>query len=163
LKGSSAYRSPHDGAEGPTPISEHLAAALKGLEAGVKSRPFRADAVHSKGSSGGFQAAKEGWLKVLAAHPNLSGADYAVAITIATYLNTKTNEAWPALDTIATATNRDISTVWRSIERLQRFKLLLVRKGRGRRGSNRYRPLLGEVDRDPKTLRRRNKNSASSQ
>jgi hypothetical protein len=36
---------------------------------------------------GGFQAAKEGWLKVCASYPNLSGADYAVAIALSTYLN----------------------------------------------------------------------------
>jgi hypothetical protein len=137
------------------------AVRLRGLQSEPGPREA-SDQLPSNGA-GGFQAAKESWLKVLAAHPNLSGADYAVAITISTYLNTKLGEAWPALETIATATNRDVSTVWRSIERLEGLKLLHVRKGRGRRASNRYRPLVGEISRDPKTLRRGNKNSASSQ
>jgi hypothetical protein len=112
---------------------------------------------------GAFQAAKEGWLKAVASHPNLSGADCAVAIVIATYLNSNTREAWPSFDCLARDTNRNRSTVWRSVERLEKLKLLEVRRARGRTKSHRYRPLLGELDRDPKTLRRRNKNTASSQ
>jgi hypothetical protein len=112
---------------------------------------------------GVFQAAKEGWLKAVASHPNLSGADCAVAIVIATYLNSKTRDAWPGFDRLAQETNRNRSTVWRSIARLEKFKLLEVRRARGRSRSNHYRPLLGDLDRDPITLRRRNKHTASSQ
>ena len=100
---------------------------------------------------------------VLAAYPNLSGADYAVAIAIAKHLNTRTFTAWPSLKTLASLTNRDVSTVWKSVERLQELKLLAVSKGGGRNKSNVYRPLLGSIDTDPKTLRRRKKSSAKSQ
>lgn len=112
---------------------------------------------------GGFQAAKEGWLKVVASYPNLSGADCAIAIAISTYLNSKTGDAWPSLETLATDTNRNRATVWRSIERLELLGLLSVQRARGRTRSNRYKPLLGNMDCNPKTLRRRNKMYANSQ
>jgi len=112
---------------------------------------------------GGFQAAKEGWLKTVASYPNLSGADNAVAIVLATYLNSRTQEAWPSLETLARDTNRVPSTVWRAVQRLERMKLIEVRRARGRTKSNRYRPRFGELDCDPKTLRRRKKNPANSQ
>jgi predicted transcriptional regulator len=111
---------------------------------------------------GVFQAAKESWLMVVASHPNLSGADCAVAIAISKHLNSKSRQAWPSLDTLAALTNRDKSTVWRSIEKLEAHQLLHVARARGRTKSNRYRPLMGEVDRDPKTLRRRTKKTVNS-
>jgi hypothetical protein len=58
---------------------------------------------------GNFQAAKEGWLKLCASYPNLSGSDYAVAIALSTYFNSKTRDAchhskgWPR---ILTATDQ---------------------------------------------------------
>ena len=112
---------------------------------------------------GGFQAAKESWLKVVASYPILSGADYAVAIVISTHLNSKTGEAWPSIALLAELTNRNRATVWKSIERLIKLRLLQVRKGRGRHKSNRYQPLMGLLNCDPKTLRRRNNSSASWQ
>lgn len=96
----------------------------------------------------------------LASYPNLAGADYAVALAIAKHLNSFTGEAWPSIKTLADLTNREESTVWRSIERLERLQLLEVNRGRGRTRSNRYRPLLGAIDCDPKTLRPRRKNTA---
>jgi predicted transcriptional regulator len=112
--------------------------------------------------SGDFQAAKEGWLMTLAAHPNLSGADYAVAIVIAKHLNSTKGTAWPSLKTIAELSNRKPSTVWRSVERLSALGLLKVQKSRGRNKSNIYQPLYGEMARDPKTLRRRTRKTANS-
>jgi DNA-binding transcriptional regulator YhcF (GntR family) len=112
---------------------------------------------------GGFQAAKEAWLKALIAHPNLSGADMAAAVAISTFLNRKTGEAWPSLETLADMTNRNRSTVWRAIKHLEELKLLEVRKGRGRHVTNRYRPRLGLNGRDPKTLQRRIQKVAQSQ
>lgn len=114
-------------------------------------------------TAGGFQAAKETWLKTIASYPNLSGADVAVAMVISTYLNSKTSEAWPSIELLAKDTNRNRVTVWRSIERLIELQLLQVAKGRGRHKSNRYRPLFGSINCNPKTLRRRNNNSASWQ
>jgi hypothetical protein len=96
-----------------------------------------------------FQAAKEGWLKEIARHRNLSGADYAVAIMLSTYLNSRIYEAWPSLHTLATDTNRNRSTVWRSIKRLERLNLLQVTRAPGRSRSNRYKPLLGDLDAEP--------------
>ena len=124
----------------------------------VTTRPASRDSPSAAGTDGGnFQAAKEGWLKVVASHPNLAGADYAVAIFIASYLNSKTRVAWPSLEQLAQDTNRVPSTVWRSIERLEQFELLDVQRARGRTKSHRYRPRMGALDRDPKTLRRRKK------
>jgi predicted transcriptional regulator len=113
-----------------------------------------------------FQAAKEGWLKEIARHRNLSGADYAVAIMLSTYLNSRTYEAWPSLHTLATDTNRNRSTVWRSIKRLERLNLLQVTRAPGRSRSNRYKPLLGDLDAEPQKKKRlptRNKTVAGSQ
>jgi hypothetical protein len=53
---------------------------------------------------GGFQAAKEGWLKLCASYPNLSGADCAVAIALSTYFNSKTRNAWPSFERLAADT-----------------------------------------------------------
>jgi hypothetical protein len=111
--------------------------------------------------SGIFQAAKEQWLMVLVSYPNLSGADYAVALAIAKHLNSKTNWAWPSMQLIAELTNREESTVWRSIQKLERLELLHVMKGRGRNSANKYQPRLGQMDFDLKTLRRRKKNTAN--
>ena len=55
----------------------------------------------------GFSAAKEGWLKLVASYPNLSGADYAVAIALSTYVNSTTRDAWPSMQRLAADTNRD--------------------------------------------------------
>lgn len=143
------------------PIGEALATALGTLGQRVhEARDVRPTTPVRVSAAGNFQAAKEGWLKVVASCPKLSGADYAVAIVIATHLNSKTGDAWPSLATLAELTHRDASTVWRSVERLSSFGLLQVRKGRGRTESNRYRPLLGNFD--PETMRRRKQKTASS-
>jgi hypothetical protein len=107
-----------------------------------------------KSEVGGFLAAKEGWLMRVASYPNLSGADLAVAIVISKHLNTKTNDAWPSMETLARDTNRERSTVWRALERLESFKLIQIQHSRSRRKPNRYRPQMGELDVEPKTLRR---------
>jgi len=130
-----------------------------------------------KKGAGGFAAAKEGWLKIVASYPNLSGCDLAVAIMLATYFNTKTHEAWPSMATLAANTNRTRSAVWRSLKRLEKLKLLDVTHARSRRKPNRYRPRTGKIDANMKALRRktskqrgkilklrtRNVNAASSQ
>ena len=123
---------------------------------------------------GGFQAAKEGWLKLVASYPKLPGAAYAVAIALASYLNSKTGDAWPSMATLARDTNRNRATVWRSLRELERLKLLDVTHSRSRRKPNRYKPRLGELDAKPETMRRpttprglmlraRNVNAANSQ
>ncbi len=104
---------------------------------------------------GNFQAAKEGWLKLCARYPNLSGSDYAVAIALSTYLNSKTGNAWPSLQRLATDTNRNRSTVSRAVKRLEALGLIEVIHGRGRKKVNRYRPSLGSMNVDPATLKRR--------
>jgi hypothetical protein len=104
---------------------------------------------------GGFQAAKEGWLKLCASYPNLSGADCAVAISLSTYFNSKTGYAWPSFERLAADTNRSRSTVWRSLRRLEKMNLVDVTHGRGRHKSNRYRPKLGSMDVNFRMLKRR--------
>lgn len=106
-------------------------------------------------AKGGFQAAKEGWLKLCASYPNLSGADLAVVIDLSTYLNSKRGDAWPSIDTIATDINRNRSTVFRSLKRLEELSLIKVIHARGRNKSNHYRPSLGLMNTVPATLRRK--------
>jgi len=152
---------PFQQANGLAHVTGAVANALSRLEDSVraaKAKPFDA-----KNSAGGFQAAKEGWLKVVISYPNLAGADYAVAVAISTHFNSKTAVAWPSIERLAAMTNRNRSTVWRAIEKLRKHKLLDVRKGRGRNVPNQYRPLLGLIDCDPKRLRRRTKKTVNSQ
>ena len=138
-------------------VGDPLAKALERLESHISADgALKADAVT-------FQARKEQWLRAIISYPNLSGADIVVAVAISTFLNSKKGYAWPSIETLADMTNRRRSTVWRSIERLKKYALLKVEKGRGRHVSNRYWPLLGATDCDPKTLRRRTKKATRSQ
>jgi hypothetical protein len=125
-------------------------------------------------TAGNFAAAKEAWLRLVASYPNLSGSDMAVAIMLATYMNSKSRDAWPSMETLARDTNRSRSTVWRSLKRLEKLHLLDVVHARSRRKPNRYRPHLGTINANPKALRRsttprglmlrtRNVNAANSQ
>ena len=108
----------------------------------------------SKKRAGGFAAAKEGWLKLIASYPNLSGADVAVAVMLSTYMNAKSRDAWPSMQRLACDTNRSRSTVWRSLTRLEKLNLLEITHARSRRKPNRYRPRLGHLDAKPKRLAR---------
>jgi hypothetical protein len=109
----------------------------------------------AKKRAGSFAAAKEQWLKLVASYPNLSGADLAVAVMLSTYLNSKRGDAWPSVRRLAADTNRDLRTVFRSLRRLEQLDLVSVIHGRGPKKSNRYRPALGRLNLDPKTLRPR--------
>jgi hypothetical protein len=128
----------------------------------------------AKKRAGSFAAAKEQWLKLVASYPNLSGSDKAVAIMLSVYMNSKTRDAWPSMQRLASDTNLTRSTVWRSLKRLEKFKLLGITHARCRRKTNHYRPLLGLIDANPKALgrktsprglmlRTRNVNAANSQ
>jgi hypothetical protein len=162
--GQDRHNTGHNGGAGPAHIGEGLTTALDKLSAQIKGAHNKSESLSAnKRMSGVFQAAKESWLKTVARHPNLSGADCAVAIAISTYLNSKKGIAWPSIETLACDTNRYPSTVWRSVKKLESFSLLAVERDRGRKHSNRYRFVLGHLDRDPKTLRRRNKKTARSQ
>ena len=107
-----------------------------------------------KKKRGAFAKAKEAWLKIVASYPNLSGADYAAAIMLSTYFNQHTRKAWPSLRTLAADTNRNKSTIIRSMRRLEALNLVAVVRGCGRKHSNTYRPKLGDLNLDPKTLKR---------
>jgi hypothetical protein len=130
-------------------------------EAGARSDDLATQSASSSTKPGGFQAAKEQWLMNLASYPNLSAADLAVALVIFKHLNSKTNWAWPSMALIAEMTNREESTVWKSINKLEALELLYVSRGRGRNVVNKYQPRLGAIDCDPKTLRRGRKNTAN--
>lgn len=132
----------------------------------VPSHPFRLERTSQQGDltvvrgddptiRGAFNIAKEGWLRLVASYPNLSASDLAVAICLMTYVNSRSRLAWPSILTLAKDTNRDPSTVWRSLQRLEKAKLIEVVHGRGARKSNRYRLTLGDMDIDPRSLRRR--------
>src|SRR5262245_30861913 len=99
---------------------------------------------------GNFAAFKESWLKLIASYPNLSGADIAVAVMLCIYTNSKSRDAWPSMERLALDTNRERSTVWRSLKRLEALKLLDITHARSRRKPNRYRPKLGHIDPKPK-------------
>ncbi len=122
-------------------------------------------ASHSKprSAAANFQAAKEGWLVLLASDPTLSAADLAVGIVIAKHVNSKSGRAWPSLKLIAELTNRHISTVWKSVRKLHRKGLLAIHKGRGRHQFNRYELRLGSMDDDPRPMRRGKKDCADRQ
>jgi gamma-glutamylcysteine synthetase len=124
----------------------------------------QADA-RSKGrtAAGVFQAAKEGWLMLLASDPKLSAADLAVGIIIAKHLNSKVRRAWPSLKLIAELANRHVSTVWKSVKKLHRKGLLKIHKGRGRHQFNKYELRLGNLGHDPRPMRSGNKNCADQQ
>jgi DNA-binding GntR family transcriptional regulator len=70
-------------------------------------------------------------------------------------MNSKTHLAWPSLRTLATDTNRNRSTVSRSLNKLEKLELIAVVHGRGSKKSNRYRITLGALNVEPQTLRRR--------
>jgi Helix-turn-helix domain len=128
----------------------------------------------AKKRGGSFAAAKEGWLKLVASYPNLNGGDVAVAVMLSTYMNARSRDAWPSMDRLALDTNRNRSTVWRSLKRLEALNLLEITHARSRRKPNRYRPRIGHIDANPKRLARkttprglmlrtRNVNAANSQ
>lgn len=131
--------------------------ASAGFSARTEAEPYGKTGTKSarlRQARGNFQAAKEGWLKLCASYPNFSGADLAVVIAIATYVNSKTLDAWPSIQRLADDVNRDPSTVWKSLQRLESYRLLDVVHGRGRKKSNRYRLRLG-TEIDPATLSRK--------
>jgi hypothetical protein len=98
----------------------------------------------SKSNGGNFQIAKEGWLKIVASHATLPGAAYAVAIVLASYLNSKTNRSWPSIATLVANINRDRSTVLRAIKKLEICGLLAIKRRRGR--SSEYQPRFGHLE-----------------
>jgi Helix-turn-helix domain len=116
-----------------------------------------------RSAAGNFQAAKEGWLVLLASDPKLSAADLAVGIIIAKHVNSKSRRAWPSLKLMAELTNRHPSTVWKSVTKLHRKGLLEIHKGRGRHQFNRYELRFGNLDHDPRPMRRGNKNCVDPQ
>ena len=116
----------------------------------AKNGGYMTDEQKARGS---FSAAKEQWLKLVASYPNLSACDIAVAVVIATYMNAHTGYAWPSMKTLATDTNRERSTIWRSIKRLEALELLAVVHSRSAKKPNVYRMRLGKLDAEPKALR----------
>src|SRR6476660_4954389 len=106
----------------------------------------------TRGAFAHFAAAKEAWLMLVASYPNLSGADLAVVIVLFKYPNSKRGIAWPSTRLIAQLTNRNLRTVMRSLQRLEKLKLISVIHGRGSKKPNQYRPALGQLKCDPKTL-----------
>src|SRR5262249_31160305 len=112
---------------------------------GMRGHLMTAERENASAARGSFAAAKEGWLKLIASHPDLSSADLAFAIMLSTYMNFKSRDAWPSVRRLAADTNRNPGTVWRSLRRLEGRKLIFVIHGRGPRNPNRYRPGLGEL------------------
>jgi Helix-turn-helix domain len=98
-----------------------------------------------KKTAGNFAAFKESWLKLVTRYP-VTARDLAVAIHLSGYLNVKTRDAWPSMATLAADIGCEKSTVLRSLQRLEKFKLLAVTHSRSRHKPNRYRPRLGPLD-----------------
>ncbi len=128
------------------------AADLPATDSGA--RPDAARASGSKSDVASFLMARDGWLRRLCSHPNLSGSDYAVAVSLGLHFNRKTGAAWPAMDTLAKLTNRNRTSVWRSMVRLEQLGLVVVVHSRGANKSNRYRPAFGNSE-NPAEFRRR--------
>ncbi len=120
----------------------------------------------TKKSAAAFLASKDAWLFACASYC-LSGAEAAVAMALLPHINSKTRDAWPSHQTLAELTNREPSTVWRAIQKLEELGLLKIRRGRGRNQSHRYSLAFGKMEIDArsrrrKTLRIRNENPANS-
>jgi hypothetical protein len=77
------------------------------------------------------------WLGQVAATPEFTASDLAIAITLARHINSESREAWPSIARMAMLTGRNRRTIIRSIERLERTGTLTIRRSRGRR-PNRY-------------------------
>ena len=74
----------------------------------------------------------------VASYPNMNGTDLAVMIALSFYMNHVTKNAWPSFRTMAADLNRNPSSVWRSIKKLERLRFIRVVHSRSRHKSNRY-------------------------
>jgi hypothetical protein len=83
-----------------------------------------------------FVVASKSWLKTTHAHPLLTDANKTFCTALYFYFNVKhykkTGEliAWPAWDTVGAQFGLSKSTIYESIEQLERFRLLDVERGR---------------------------------
>jgi hypothetical protein len=86
--------------------------------------------------------AKLQWLQIVALDQNVASA-MRVAVLIATrYLNGRSGEAWPSLETLAKNLGVDRKTVTRAVAHLVAREYLAKESGGGRRRSNTYRLLF---------------------
>ena len=123
-------------------------------------RAKKVAAYRKKEQAGLWAKTKETWQMQIAKYPNLNGCDMAVAIVLSVHMNHKTGNAWPSFRTIAELTNRDPTSVGRSVKKLERLHFIKVIHSRSRHKSNRC--VMGPGPSvDPKTLRRK-KTRASS-
>ena len=78
---------------------------------------------------------------------DLGTAGKAVALALSVYVNGQ-GEGYPSRATLAAAASVSVRTVDRAIERLERLDLVVVRRGRGRTHTNRYRLRMPAVKGD---------------
>jgi hypothetical protein len=87
-----------------------------------------------------FAKRKEDWLRGVAADPRIrKWAPLAVAFVLTSYLNNETEDAWPSVDRLARDLNTDERNIRRALEALAQSGWLNVRRGGGRKKTNRYR------------------------
>jgi Helix-turn-helix domain len=87
-----------------------------------------------------FVRRKENWLRAVAADKRLhEWAPLAIAVAIASYLNSKSGEAWPGIERLAEELQADRRSCQRALDRLVAAGWLSRTLGGGRRKTNRYR------------------------
>jgi predicted transcriptional regulator len=79
------------------------------------------------------------WLEMLCLEREVHGALRVGALLATKFVNGKSGEAWPSLNTMARHLGVDRRTVVRAIQKLDTSGYLERRSGKGRAGSNRYR------------------------
>lgn len=75
-------------------------------------------------------------------HSTAAGADRLLLLAIADHAGDDGRNAWPAVPTLARKTGVSERTVQRGIARLESAGLLLVERGKGAGGTNRYQVLM---------------------
>lgn len=94
----------------------------------------------SAGGPGGWGAVQRLiWVGAICEVPALSNALRVATLLANKYLNSKTGEAWPSMETMAADLGVDVRTVRRWIKNLVEGGFLQIRSGKGRNGTNRYR------------------------
>lgn len=80
-----------------------------------------------------------GWRELLMATPQLSATDLAVGQALASFMNARSGECWPSVETIAGKAHCHPATARRSLRTLERLELIETEPGGGRHRSNHYR------------------------
>lgn len=82
---------------------------------------------------------KEEWLLAIAADKRLhEWTPLAIAVVLASYLNNRSEEAWPGIERLSADLQTDRRSCQRALDRLVEAGFLRRRRGGGRKNTNRY-------------------------